>query len=65
MVVKKVKVLGYEIEMVAEPEGGFTVLVPELPGCVTVGETEEEALAMVAEAIELWLEVDREKGGTI
>jgi predicted RNase H-like HicB family nuclease len=60
-----VKVLGYEIEMVAEPEGGFTVLVPELPGCVTVGETEEEALAMVAEAIELWLEVDREKGGTI
>ncbi len=59
------KVLGYEIEMVAEPEGGFTVLVPELPGCVTVGETEEEALAMIREAIELWLEVDREKGGTI
>jgi len=55
-----VKVLGYEIEMVAEPEGGFTVLVPELPGCVTVGETEEEALAMIREAIELWLEVDQE-----
>lgn len=59
------KVKGYEVELVAEPEGGFTVLVPALPGCVTVGETEEEALAMVAEAIELWLEVDREKGGTI
>ena len=54
------KVLGYEIEMVAEPEGGFTVLVPELPGCVTVGETEEEALAMIREAIELWLEGDQE-----
>jgi predicted RNase H-like HicB family nuclease len=37
-------------------EGGFTVYVPSLPGCISEGETEEEALANVKEAIELYLE---------
>ena len=37
-------------------EGGFTVYVPSLPGCISEGETEEEALANVREAIELYLE---------
>ncbi len=39
-----------------EDEGGFTVLVPDLPGCITFGDTLEEATAMVKEAIELYLE---------
>ncbi|MBI4175325.1 type II toxin-antitoxin system HicB family antitoxin [Candidatus Berkelbacteria bacterium] len=34
-----------------EPEGGFTVTVPQLPGCVTYGRTLEEAEVMAAEAI--------------
>ncbi|MFQ5540306.1 MAG: type II toxin-antitoxin system HicB family antitoxin [Candidatus Binatia bacterium] len=37
-------------------EGGLTVYVPSLPGCVSEGETEEEALRNIREAIELYLE---------
>ena len=39
-----------------EPEGGFTVIVPSLPGCITYGSTLREAKQMAAEAIELYLE---------
>lgn len=39
-----------------EPEGGFTVRVPELPEIVTFGKDEKEALAMALDAIELVLE---------
>lgn len=46
------------LRVVLEPsdEGGFTVYVPSLPGCISEGETEEEALANIQEAIELYLE---------
>jgi predicted RNase H-like HicB family nuclease len=37
-------------------EGGFTVHVPSLPGCISEGENREEALANIAEAIRLYLE---------
>ena len=37
-------------------EGGYTVTVPALPGCVTQGETIEEAIANLKEATELYLE---------
>jgi predicted RNase H-like HicB family nuclease len=40
----------------ASEEGGFTVSVPSLPGCISEGETREEALANIREAIELYLE---------
>ncbi|MEK6752448.1 MAG: type II toxin-antitoxin system HicB family antitoxin [Chloroflexota bacterium] len=39
-----------------EDEGGFTVLVPDLSGCITFGETMEEATEMAKEAIELYFE---------
>jgi len=39
-----------------EAEGGYTVTVPSLPGCVTWGETIEEAKEMAKEAILLYLE---------
>ncbi len=39
-----------------EPEGGYTVIVPSLPGCVTYGETIEQAIDMAKEAIELYIE---------
>lgn len=39
-----------------EPEGGFTVTVPVLPGCVTFGKNLNEAKRMAQEAIELYLE---------
>jgi len=49
---------GMKLRVVLEPsdEGGFTVYVPSLPGCISEGETEEEALANIREAIELYLE---------
>jgi len=39
-----------------EPEGRYTVTVPTLPGCVTYGETVDEAIAMAREAIEVYIE---------
>lgn len=44
--------------VILEPsdEGGYTVYVPSLPGCVSEGDTEEEALHNIREAIELYLE---------
>jgi predicted RNase H-like HicB family nuclease len=48
--------LQYQIILRPEPEGGYTVLVPALPGCVTHGRTVEEAHAMAREAIGLYLE---------
>jgi predicted RNase H-like HicB family nuclease len=37
-------------------EGGFTVTVPSLPGCISEGESREEAIRNIREAIELYLE---------
>lgn len=37
-------------------EDGFSVLVPALPGCISEGDTREEALKNIREAIELYLE---------
>lgn len=47
-----------KLRVVLEPssEGGFTALVPALPGCISEGDTREDALRNVREAIELYLE---------
>ena len=47
-----------KLKVTLEPseEGGYTVHVPALPGCVSQGDTKEEALANIREAIELYLE---------
>jgi len=41
-------------------EGGYVIYVPSLPGCVSQGETKEEALRNIKEAIELYLESPEE-----
>lgn len=46
----------YSIVVDPEPEGGYTVTVPALPGCITQGETVEECLANAKEAIALYVE---------
>ena len=47
-----------QINVVLEPseDGGYTVFVPALPGCISEGDTREEALENIREAIELYLE---------
>ncbi len=56
------KVLSYRILLRPEPEGGYTVTVPSLPGCITYGQSVDEARQMAQEAIELYLETLREDG---
>ena len=47
-----------KLNVILEPsdEGGYTVVVPALPGCISEGDTREEALQNIREAIELYLE---------
>ena len=46
----------FQLVFEADPQGGYTVTVPSLPGCVTYGATMQEAKTMAREAIELYLE---------
>lgn len=56
----------YTLLLIPDPEeGGYTVRVPAVPGCVTEGDTLEEAIAMAREAIAGWLEAARQNGEPI
>lgn len=50
------QILEYNVIFMAEDEGGFSAYVPDLPGCVSQGETFEKAQKNTKEAIELYLE---------
>jgi predicted RNase H-like HicB family nuclease len=52
----KKKTQVFQVVFQEETEGGFSVWVPDLPGCASQGETLEEALENIKEAIELYLE---------
>jgi antitoxin HicB len=54
----------HEFDVVFEPqdEGGYTAYVPDLPGCVSEGDTLEEATAMIQEAMALYFDARRERG---
>ena len=47
-----------KIKVILEPseEGGYTIYAPSLPGCISEGDSEAEALTNIKEAIELYLE---------
>jgi predicted RNase H-like HicB family nuclease len=47
-----------KLKVILEPseEGGYTIYVPSLPGCISEGDSEDEALTNIKEAIELYLE---------
>ena len=47
--------LTFRIVLRPEPEGGYTVIVPSLPGCITYGETIEEAGRMAEDAIRAFI----------
>jgi antitoxin HicB len=51
------KMLRYHVRLRWEPDDGvYTIWVPSLPGCVTIGKTIKEALEMVRDAIEIYVE---------
>jgi len=49
--------LTYLVELHLQKEGGYTVTVPSLPGCISEGDTLEEALENIKDAIEGYLRV--------
>lgn len=53
-------ILEYNVLFTKEPEGGYSVSVPDLPGCHSQGDTFEEAEANIKEAIHLCLNVARD-----
>ena len=48
--------MGYTVILQREPDGGYVATVPVLPGCVSQGDSREEALSNVREAIEVYVE---------
>ena len=58
---KKEKVLNYTAFFEAQPEGGFTVSVPALPGCISEGDNLVEAREMIADAIKVTVETPKEE----
>ena len=58
--------MNYRMEIVEDKdEGGFVVSFPELPGCMTCGDTIEEAVEMATDAKKCWLEDAIEMGKKI
>ena len=53
----KTQVLDFDVVIVKDPDGGYYAYVPQLPGCHSQGETVEETVENIKEAIELYLEV--------
>ncbi len=53
---------GILFELQSESEGGYTITVPSLPGCISYGESFEKAMELIKDAMEGWLAVDREEG---
>ncbi|HHX95005.1 MAG TPA: toxin-antitoxin system HicB family antitoxin [Clostridia bacterium] len=57
--------LPYRIVLHPSPEGGYAAEIPELPGCISQGQTIEEALKMIEDAKLCWLESAIEDGAII
>lgn len=57
--------LPYTRELIPEPEGGWFVRIKELPGCMSQGETVEEAMQMIEDAMRGWLKVELMRGTPI
>jgi len=55
----------YTVVLEREADGGFVVSVPVLPGCVSQGDTREDAISNIREAIELYIEDCRAAGDRV
>jgi antitoxin HicB len=49
--------LPYKVVIYPSPEGGYVVEIPELPGCLSQGDTVEEAMAMIEDAKRGWIDI--------
>src|SRR5579872_4807687 len=56
--------LPYRVELIPD-EGGWFVSIPDLPGCMSQGETPDEALEMIRDAQRAWLTVALRHGDTV
>jgi antitoxin HicB len=55
----------YRVLLEKDPDGGYVAFVPSLPGCLTQGESQEEALENTREAIRCWIESAQRHGERI
>ncbi|MDT8903266.1 toxin-antitoxin system HicB family antitoxin [Anaeroselena agilis] len=54
--------LPYKIEFHPAAEGGYVASIPDLPGCITQGETSEETLRMIEDAKGAWIDAALAEG---
>ena len=54
--------MSYRMEIMEDKEGGFVVSYPDLPGCITCGETIESAVANALDAKKTWIEAALDEG---
>ena len=57
--------MGYTVILEQEADGGFVAVVPALPGCVSQGDTRDEALGNIREAMELYIEDCKSAGDPV
>ena len=50
------KILNYRVILKKENEKGYTAIVPSLPGCISYGDSIEQSMLMIKEAIQLYIE---------
>ena len=53
--------LEYSLNVIADPDGGYVVEFPDLPGCLTQGDTPEEAFSMAEDARIGWIETEYDR----
>ncbi|MGA2233473.1 MAG: type II toxin-antitoxin system HicB family antitoxin [Tepidisphaeraceae bacterium] len=57
--------MGYTVVLEQEPDGGYVASVPALPGCVSQGDSRDEAMVNIREAIEVYVEDCRDAGDPV
>lgn len=57
--------IGYVVIVEQADDGGFGAWSPDLPGCVALGDTVDECLAEMRDAVDLYIEVLRERGAAV
>lgn len=63
--IEEIKRRPYRRELIPESNGTWFVRIPELPGCMSVGDTPAEAMEMIDDAMTAWLRVKLENGEAI